>query len=77
MAHKDFTEDNATLFGSGMITVGLLGSTSAITKGICAVTATKAGVLVGSLLNPPVAVGVGLLCVGVGIIHHCSKLDWW
>ena len=45
MAQNDFTEDKATLFGAGMVTVGVFGKTALITKGVGVVAATKAGVL--------------------------------
>ena len=34
MAQNDFTEDKATLFGAGMVTVGVFGKTALITKGV-------------------------------------------
>lgn len=77
MAQKDFTEDKAALFGTGMVTVGAFGKTALITKGIGVVTATKAGVLAGGLLCPPVAIGIGLACVGAGLINHFGKRNWW
>lgn len=43
MAQNDFTEDKATLFGAGMVTVGVFGKTALITKGVGVVAATKAG----------------------------------
>ena len=46
MAQNDFTEDKATLFGAGMVTVGVFGKTALITKGVGVVAATKAGGLV-------------------------------
>lgn len=49
MAQNDFTEDKATLFGAGMVTVGVFGKTALITKGVGVVAATKAGVLAGGL----------------------------
>ena len=50
MAQNDFTEDKATLFGAGMVTVGVFGKTALITKGVGVVAATKAGVLAGGYL---------------------------
>lgn len=41
MAQNDFTEDKATLFGAGMVTVGVFGKTALITKGVGVVAATK------------------------------------
>lgn len=32
MAQNDFTEDKATLFGAGMVTVGVFGKTALIPK---------------------------------------------
>ena len=40
MAQNDFTEDKATLFGAGMVTVGVFGKTALITKGVGVVAAT-------------------------------------
>lgn len=77
MVQNDFTEDKATLFGAGMVTVGALGKTALITKGIGVVAATKAGVLAGGLICPPVAIGIGLACVGAGLINHFGKRNWW
>lgn len=51
MAQNDFTEDKATLFGAGMVTVGVFGKTALITKGVGVVAATKAGVLAGGFLS--------------------------
>lgn len=51
MAQNDFTEDKATLFGAGMVTVGVFGKTALITKGVGVVAATKAGVLALSLIH--------------------------
>lgn len=53
MAQNDFTEDKATLFGAGMVTVGVFGKTALITKGVGVVAATKAGVLAGGFICPP------------------------
>lgn len=77
MAHKDFTEDNATIFGASMVTVGTFGKTALISKGIGVVAASKAGVLVGGLLCPPAAIGIGLTCVAAGLINHFGKRNWW
>ena len=55
MAQNDFTEDKATLFGAGMVTVGVFGKTALITKGVGVVAATKAGVLAGGFICPPAA----------------------
>ena len=41
MAQNDFTEGKATLFGAGMVTVGVFGKTALITKGVGVVAATK------------------------------------
>ena len=60
MAQNDFTEDKATLFGAGMVTVGVFGKTALITKGVGVVAATKAGVLAGGFICPPAAI----LCWG-------------
>ena len=62
MAQNDFTEDKATLFGAGMVTV---------------VAATKAGVLAGGFICPPAAICIGLACVGAGLINHFGKRNWW
>ena len=56
MAQNDFTEDKATLFGAGMVTVGVFGKTALITKGVGVVAATKAGVLAGGFICPPAAI---------------------
>ena len=69
MAQNDFTEDKATLFGAGMVTVGVFGKTALITKGVGVVAATKAGVLAGGC--------IGLACVGAGLINHFGKRNWW
>ena len=58
MAQNDFTEDKATLFGAGMVTVGVFGKTALITKGVGVVAATKAGVLAGGFICPPAALSV-------------------
>ena len=63
MAQNDFTEDKATLFGAGMVTVGVFGKTALITKGVGVVAATKAGVLAGGFICPPAAICIGLACV--------------
>ena len=68
MAQNDFTEDKATLFGAGMVTVGVFGKTALITKGVGVVAATKAGVLAGGFICPP---------VGAGLINHFGKRNWW
>lgn len=64
MAQNDFTEDKATLFGAGMVTVGVFGKTALITKGVGVVAATKAGVLAGGFICPPAAICIGLACWG-------------
>lgn len=74
MAQNDFTEDKATLFGAGMVTVGVFGKTALITKGVGVVAATKAGVLAGGFICPPAAICIGLACVGAGLIKHFGKL---
>ena len=77
MANKDFTEDKAAQFGTGMTTVALLGKGAAITKGIGITAALKGGVLVGGAIAAPVAIGLGIVCIGVGAINHYGKLNWW
>lgn len=77
MAQRDFTEDKAALFGAGMVGVGVFGKTALITKGIGVVGATKAGVLAGGFICPPVAIGIGLACVGAGLINYFGKRNWW
>lgn len=74
---NDFTEDKATLFGAGMVTVGVFGKTALITKGVGVVAATKAGVLAGGFICPPAAICIGLACVGAGLINHFGKRNWW
>ena len=69
MAQNDFTEDKATLFGAGMVTVGVFGKTALITK--------EAGVLAGGFICPPAAICIGLACVGAGLINHFGKRNWW
>lgn len=76
MAQNDFTEDKATLFGAGMVTVGVFGKTALITKGVGVVAATKAGVLAGGFICPPAAICIGLACVGAGLINHFGKRNW-
>lgn len=77
MAQNDFTEDKATLFGAGMVTVGVFGKTALITKGVGVVAATKAGVLAGGFICLPAAICIGLACVGAGLINHFGKRNWW
>ena len=67
MAQNDFTEDKATLFGAGMVTVGVFGKTALITKGVGVVAATKAGVLAGGFICPPAAICIGL---AGGEVYH-------
>ena len=75
MAQNDFTEDKATLFGAGMVTVGVFGKTALITKGVGVVAATKAGVLAGGFICPPAAICIGLACVGAGLINHFLQAE--
>lgn len=77
MANKDFTEDKAAQLGAGMTTVALFGKGAAITKGIGITTTLKGGVLVGGLVSAPIALGIGLFCIGAGAINHYGKLNWW
>ncbi len=69
MENHDFTEAKTTQFGAGLVAVGVLGKTSVAVKGICAcTTAAKAGVLVGGTICPPLAIGIGIACITVGLI---------
>ena len=76
MAQNDFTEDKATLFGAGMVTVGVFGKTALITKGVGVVAATKPEYWLGDLSSCG-AICIGLACVGAGLINHFGKRNCW
>lgn len=77
MTNKEFTEDKAAQFGAGLTTIGLFGKAAAITKGIGVTAAIKGGVIAGGLISAPFAVGIGLCCIGAGVINHYGKRNWW
>lgn len=77
MKNKNFTEDQAAQLGTGLTTIALFGKTAAITKGIGVTAAVKSGVLIGGVISAPLALGIGLLCIGAGAINHYEKHNWW
>ncbi|MDO4931812.1 MAG: hypothetical protein Q4E63_04040 [Prevotellaceae bacterium] len=77
MANKDFIEDKAAQFGAGLTTIGLFGKAAVITKGIGVTAAIKCGVFAGGFISAPFAVGLGLCCIGAGVINHYGKFNWW
>lgn len=77
MANRDFTEDKAAQLGAGMATVALFGKGAIITKGIGVTAALKGGVLVGGVISAPIALGIGVFCIGAGVVNHYGKFNWW
>lgn len=75
MAHKDFTENQTAQVGAGMTTLGIFGKTAAISKGIGVTAGLKSGALIGSILNPPVAIIGGLALIGGAFVHHILSND--
>lgn len=77
MDEEDFgdklTNDQTAQVGGGMLTVGAFGKTALITKGICAATAAKGGVILGGFLAPHIAIGAGAALIVVGIIKYLRK----
>ena len=74
MEHHDFTEEKATQLGAGLVAVGVFGKASVVAKGICAcTTVAKAGVVFGGMIAPPLAIGIGIGCIAVGLISFLGK----
>lgn len=67
------TSDQTAQVGAGMLSVGAFGKTALFTKGICAATAAKGGVILGGFLAPHIAIGAGIILISIGVIKCLRK----